>query len=70
MIKAPLDLQLSNHDLIQPDLMMVTLARKQIMTPVKIEGAPELVVEILSLSNADHDLKGNGKLYEDTWISK
>jgi Uma2 family endonuclease len=54
-------LQLSNHDIVQPDLVMITLARKQIMTPTKIKGVPDLVVEVLSPSNADHDLKTKRK---------
>jgi Uma2 family endonuclease len=68
VIDAPIDLQLSNHTIVQPDLVIITLARKQIMTPTKIKGVPDLVVEILSPSNADHDLKTKRKLYEDAAI--
>jgi Uma2 family endonuclease len=68
VIDAPIDLQLSNNDIVQPDLVIVTLARRQIMTPTKIKGTPDLVVEILSPSNADHDLKTKRKLYEDAAI--
>jgi Uma2 family endonuclease len=68
VINAPVDLQLSNHDIVQPDLVVVTRERKQIMTPTKIKGVPDLVVEILSPSNPDHDLKTKRKLYEDAAI--
>lgn len=68
VINAPVDLQLSNHDIVQPDLVVVTLQRKRIMTPTKIKGVPDVVVEILSPSNSDHDLKIKRKLYEDAGI--
>ena len=38
------------------------------MTPTKIKGVPDLVVEILSPSNPDHDLKIKRKLYEAAGI--
>jgi hypothetical protein len=43
VIDAPVDLQLSDHDIVQPDLVIVTLSRKHIMTPTKIKGVPDLV---------------------------
>lgn len=68
VIDAPVDLQLSNHDIVQPDLVVVTLKNKHIMTPAKIHGVPDLLVEILSPSNPDHDLKTKRKLYEDSGV--
>lgn len=68
VINAPVDLQLSEHDIVQPDLVVVTLQRKRIMTPTKIKGVPDLVVEILSPSNPDHDLTIKRKLYEEAGI--
>ncbi len=70
VINAPVDLQLTNHDIVQPDLVVVTLERKQILTPTKIQGVPDLVIEILSPSNPDHDLKIKRKLYEDSGIAE
>jgi len=68
VINAPVDLQLSDHDIVQPDLVIVTRARKHIMTPIKIKGVPDLVVEILSPSNPRHDLETKRKLYENSGI--
>jgi Uma2 family endonuclease len=68
VINAPVDLQLSDHDIVQPDLVIVTRARKHIMTPIKIKGVPDLVVEILSPSNPRHDLETKRKLYENAGI--
>ena len=61
---APVDLQLSEHDIVQPDLVVVTTSRKQIKTPIKIKGVPDLVVEILSPSNRAHDTSRKRKMYE------
>jgi Uma2 family endonuclease len=70
VINAPVDLQLSNHDIVQPDLVIVTLERKQIMTPTKIKGVPDLILEILSPSNPDHDLKTKRTLYEKEGVAE
>ena len=63
VIDAPVDLQLSEHDIVQPDLVIVTRQQKHILTPTKIKGVPDLVVEILSPSNPNHDLKTKLSLY-------
>ena len=68
VINAPVDLQLSDHDIVQPDLVIVTQGRKHILTPTKIKGVPDLVIEIVSPTNPDHDLKTKRKLYEDSAI--
>ena len=73
VINAPVDLQLSGNDIVQPDIVVVTLKRKHILTPTKIKGVPDLVIEILSPSNPDHDLKTKRQLYEaagvpECWI--
>lgn len=68
VIDAPVDLQLSAHDIVQPDLVIVTSKRKHILTPTKIKGIPDLVIEILSPSNSDHDLKTKRKLYESAGV--
>lgn len=68
VMDAPVDLQLSEHDIVQPDLVVVTRSRKHILTPTKIKGVPDLVIEILSPSNSDHDLKTKRHLYEASGI--
>ena len=68
VINAPVDLQLSEHDIVQPDIVVVMLDRKRIMTPTKIKGVPDLVIEILSPSNSHHDLKLKRGLYERTGV--
>jgi Uma2 family endonuclease len=64
VIDAPVDVQLSDHDIVQPDLVIVTREKKRILTPIKVKGIPDLLVEILSPSNPHHDLKVKRELYE------
>ena len=60
---APYDVVLSNTDVVQPDLLFVSNARGDIITPENIQGAPDLVVEILSLSTAERDRTFKRTLY-------
>lgn len=52
---APTDVVLSPHDVVQPDILFVTTARLGILTRPNVQGAPDLVVEILSESTRWHD---------------
>ena len=70
VFNAPVDVQLSDHDIVQPDLAVIMKARKNIMTPIKIKGAPDLVVEILLPSNPNHDLKRKRQLYEQYAVAE
>lgn len=68
VFNAPVDLQLTEFDIVQPDLVVVTVERHAIMKTAKIEGVPDLVVEILSPSNPEHDLTDKRSLYERAGI--
>lgn len=67
VIYSPIDLQLSEWDVVQPDLVIV-LAANHIITPTKIEGIPDLVIEVLSPSNRGHDLRLKLQLYQQAGI--
>ena len=60
---APFDLVLSDTDVVQPDLLFVSNERSQIITPENIQGAPDLVVEILSPSTSTRDRTFKRTLY-------
>ncbi len=60
---APTDLQLSDHDIVQPDLIVVLRHVPNIITPKKIKGVPDLLVEILSESSANNDRVLKKELY-------
>lgn len=53
---APFDLILSDHDTLQPDILFVAADRQHIITARACEGAPDLVVEVLSPSTSRRDL--------------
>jgi Uma2 family endonuclease len=55
VLNAPLDVILSKHSTLQPDIVMVHRNRMDIVTLRGIEGPPDLVVEILSPSTASRD---------------
>lgn len=53
---APLDVFLPGiAEPVQPDVLFIVKERLHIVKPNRIEGAPDLVVEVLSLSNAGID---------------
>jgi Uma2 family endonuclease len=62
---APLDVHLMDHSVVQPDLLYVSAARREILRE-RIEGAPDLVVEILSPGTARRDRGQKLALYADS----
>ncbi len=60
---APFDVVLSDTDVVQPDLLFISNERSHVITPENIQGAPDLVVEILSPSTATRDRTFKRKLY-------
>ena len=60
---APFDVVLSDTNVVQPDLLFVSTARQHSITPENIQGAPDLVVEILSPSTAERDRTVKSDLY-------
>lgn len=59
---APTDVRLSESDVVQPDILVICDPGK--ITPSHIEGAPELVVEILSPGTSAKDLREKKWLYQ------
>lgn len=52
---SPFDVVLSDADVVQPDLLFVSNERIGIITADNVQGAPDLVVEILSPATAERD---------------
>jgi Uncharacterized protein conserved in cyanobacteria len=55
MFLAPFDVILSRTTVLQPDILMIHRSRIEIVKPHGVEGAPDLVVEILSPSTRKRD---------------
>ena len=51
----PWDVVLSDYDVVQPDILFISNERADIITEANIQGAPDLVVEILSPSTGAYD---------------
>ena len=45
---APVDVLLSRHDIVQPDLLFISNERLTVLKEKNVQGAPDLVVEVLS----------------------
>ena len=67
---SPYDVVLSNYDVVQPDLLFVSNARSSIITEANIQGAPDLVVEILSLGTTEYDRGYKRALYSRTGVQE
>jgi Uma2 family endonuclease len=65
---APTDLKLSDEDVVQPDLMVV--CNQDQIKETHVEGAPTLVVEILSPSTQSHDRKLKMELYARSGVNE
>ncbi|MBI2183192.1 MAG: Uma2 family endonuclease [Deltaproteobacteria bacterium] len=64
VLTAPCDVVLSDENVVQPDLLFVATARAAVVTDDNIQGAPDLIVEILSESSRKKDEVTKRKLYE------
>lgn len=63
VFNAPADVYFDHFNVVQPDLVVV-LKSRPIISKTKIEGVPDLVVEILSPSTRALDLKLKRTLFE------
>jgi Uma2 family endonuclease len=61
---APTDVILSPHDIVQPDLLFISNERASILTEKNVQGAPDLVIEVLSEKNRRLDEVIKRQAYE------
>jgi Uma2 family endonuclease len=61
---APLDVVLSDSDVVQPDLLFLAGERGDLVTERNLQGAPDLVIEVLSESTRRTDEITKRHLYE------
>lgn len=67
-IMAPVDVRLSAEDIVQPDVVVV--CRPDQIKRTHIEGAPALVIEILSESTALYDRTRKLRLYAHSGVGE
>lgn len=64
---APVDVVLSDNSVVQPDVLYITPERRAIIGQ-HLEGAPDLVVEVLSPGTARRDRSEKMRLYAETGV--
>jgi Uma2 family endonuclease len=68
---SPLDVVLSNFDVVEPDLLYVSNARAaEVLTPQNLRGTPEIVVEIHSPATRKRDETIKRRLYERAGVTE
>jgi Uma2 family endonuclease len=73
LLEAPCDVILSNEDIVQPDILFIRSDHSGIVGELNIQGAPDLVIEILSPGTREKDLEIKRKIYarfgvQEYWI--
>lgn len=68
VFNAPTDVQLSETDIVQPDLLVILATRKSIISPKKVIGPPDLIIEILSEATGSKDRKLKLDLYQKAGV--
>jgi Uma2 family endonuclease len=68
VLGAPCNVMLTPWDIVQPDVLFVRKNRKGIIGERIILGPPDLVVEILSDSTRERDLKTKRRIYADSGV--
>ena len=67
---APFDVTLTDLNVFQPDLCYFSKSRYRSLTEHGADGAPDLVVEILSPGSAKHDLGVKKEIYARTGVEE
>ena len=67
---APCDVYLSDHDVVQPDVLFVGKANFGILREEGVHGAPDLVIEVLSPSTAQLDKKTKRRVYAQAGVKE
>lgn len=74
LLDAPTDVILTEKDKPQPDILFVSKERMDIITEYNVQGAPDLVIEVLSPSTSNWDRVDKSRLYynhgvKEYWIA-
>lgn len=67
---SPLTVRLSDHDVVEPDVMVVLHHQKDIVTERYLVGAPAIVIEVLSPSTRARDAGLKALLYQRAGVQE
>ncbi|MDY7031282.1 MAG: Uma2 family endonuclease [Thermodesulfobacteriota bacterium] len=70
LLYSPIDVFFGQEHTFQPDIIFISKERLSIIGDVKVEGAPDLVIEILSPSTAYYDLGTKYEVYEKSGVKE
>ena len=70
VVGSPVDVYFSETETYQPDLVFISKDRLDIVTEQKINGAPDLVVEVLSPATGYYDLTKKRRVYEVSGVKE
>jgi len=68
VLVSPSDVLFSAHDIVQPDILFISKKRMRILKEKNVQGAPDLVIEILSESTRRLDERIKPGLYERSGV--
>jgi len=64
VLAAPMDVYLDEENVFQPDILFISKENLSLIEKDGIHGPPDIVIEILSPSNAYHDVSTKLRIYE------
>jgi Uma2 family endonuclease len=70
VLAAPMDVWLSDDNVLQPDILFVSKARRPLLARDGIHGAPDLIVEILSPSSGRRDFIQKRAIYQQAGVAE
>jgi Uma2 family endonuclease len=70
VLTAPTDVYFSETNTFQPDILFIAKGRLDIIKESRIEGAPDLVIEILSPTTGYYDLIHKKNIYESSGVKE
>ncbi|GAB5519144.1 MAG: Uma2 family endonuclease [Rhodothermales bacterium] len=65
---SPVDIYLSDAQVYQPDVIIIRKSRTGIIAEENVQGAPDLVVEVLSPATGYYDLTKKRRVYEQAGV--
>jgi Uma2 family endonuclease len=66
---SPLDVRFADHSIVQPDILYVSDKRAGILGR-RVEGAPDLLIEVLSPATARRDVGEKLRLYAESGVAE
>jgi Uma2 family endonuclease len=73
VMAAPCNVQLSQSEIVQPDILFIRKERIGIISELHVQGSPDLIVEIVSQFSGEQDVAVKRRIYsrfgvKECWI--